>query len=59
MKIREYAKAVGFEVVGKLSYMGMYGLNNRCYMDEEKNLYLIDTATGDIRIKAAPTTKAK
>ena len=59
MKIREYAKAVGFEVIGKLALMGKYHLHSRMYMDEGKNRYLIDTATGDIRIIAAPTTKAK
>ena len=53
MKIREYAKSVGFDVVGKLTYIGKYGLSNRLYMDEDKNRYLIDTILGDIRIIAA------
>ena len=59
MKIREYAKSVGFAVIGKLTLMGKYGLCTRCYMDEGKNRYLIDMVTGEIRIKAAPTTKIK
>ena len=50
MKIRSYAKSVGFEVVGKLTYMGMWDLNTRCYIDEERNAYLIDMTLGAIRI---------
>lgn len=50
-KIRTYAKLVGFDVVGKLTYMGKWNLLNRCYMDESKNIYLIDIVLGTIRIK--------
>ena len=48
MTIREYAKAVGFEIVGKLSRFPKgetYGLDNRkqrAYIDEAGNEYYID-----------------
>ncbi len=57
MKIRTYAKSVGFDVIGKLSYMGMWDLSTRCYIDENKNLYLLDVVLGTIRIK--PQKKRK
>lgn len=50
MKIREYAKSVGFEVVGKLTYMGKWDFSTRCYADEGKNLFLLDDL-GMIRIR--------
>lgn len=50
MKIRAYAKAAGFEVVGKLTYMGKWNRNARWYMDEARNAYLIDTNIGGISI---------
>ena len=50
MKIREYAKSVGFEIVGKLTYMGKWDLSTRCYADENKNLFLVDDF-GMIRIR--------
>jgi hypothetical protein len=50
MKIRDYAKYVGFEIVGKLTYMGKWDLSTRCYTDEAKNLYLVDVVVGGIRI---------
>lgn len=52
MKIRDYAKYVGFEIVGKLTYMGKRGLSTRYYMDENKNLFLIDDM-GMIQIRPA------
>lgn len=51
MKIREYAKSVGFDVVGKITYLGKIGLLNRCYKDEGGNIYLIDISIGTIKIK--------
>jgi hypothetical protein len=51
MKIRDFAKSVGFEVCGKLTYMGKWDLSSRWYMDEERNIYLVDTIIGTIRIK--------
>lgn len=50
MKIRAYAKAVGFNVIGKLTYMGKWDICNRWYMDEHSNVYLVDTVIGGIRI---------
>ena len=50
MKIRDYAKYVGFEIVGELTYMGKWDLSTRCYADEGKNLFLVDDL-GMIRIK--------
>ena len=50
MKIRDYAKSVGFEIVGKLTYMGKWNLCNRWYMDEHGNAYLVDVVIGGIRI---------
>jgi hypothetical protein len=50
MKIRAYAKAAGFEVVGKLQYMGKWDLCSRWYMDEALNAYLVDTVIGGISI---------
>ena len=51
MKIRDYAKSVGFEVVGKIRYIGLRKLSCRWYMDDAGNAYVIDTATGEIEIK--------
>jgi hypothetical protein len=50
MKIRAFAKSVGFEIVGKLKYMGKWDLCNRRFMDEIGNAYLVDTVIGGIRI---------
>lgn len=50
MKIRTYAKSVGFDVVGNLRYMGKWNICNRWYMDEEQNIYLVDICIGTIRI---------
>ena len=50
MKIRAFAKEVGFEVVGKLTYMGKWDLSNRWYTDEAKNAYIVDVVVGGIRI---------
>ena len=50
MKIRDYAKAVGFDVVGKLTYMGKWDLSNRWYADEARNAYIVDVVIGGIRI---------
>lgn len=58
MKIRDYAKSVGFEIVGKLSYMGKWDLSTRCYTDEGKNLFFVDEL-GMIRIKPAKKKSAE
>lgn len=50
MKIRKYAKAVGFEVVGKLRLVGKWNICTRWYADDEGNAYLIDSVLGTIRI---------
>jgi hypothetical protein len=50
MKIRSFAKSVGFEVVGKLTYMGKWDLCSRWYMDEARNAYLVNTVIGGISI---------
>lgn len=50
MKIRDYAKASGFEVVGKIRYMGKWDALNRWYMDDAGNAYLVDVVIGGIRI---------
>ena len=48
MTIREYAKSVGFEIVGRLSRFPKgetYGIDNRkqrAYIDEAGNEYYID-----------------
>lgn len=48
MSIREYAKSVGFEIVGKLNRFPKgetYGVDNRkqrAYIDEAGNEYYID-----------------
>ena len=49
-KIRGFCKANGFEVEGRLSYMGMWDHCNRWYMDEAQTAYLLDTVMGTIRI---------
>ena len=49
-KIREYAKTVGFEIVGKISYLGKRDLCTRVYTDEAGNLFLLDVVIGGIRI---------
>lgn len=53
MKIRNYAKSVGFEVVGKITYIGYIDRSHRLYIDEAKNWYLIDTILGDVSITPA------
>ena len=50
MKIRTYAKSVGFAVIGKINYMGKWDFTNRWYMDEAGNAYLLDMSLGTIRI---------
>ena len=50
MKIRTYAKSVGFDVVGNLTYMGRWDLCSRWYVDEGQNRYIINTVIGTIRI---------
>ena len=50
MKIRAYAKAVGFDVVGKLRLMGKWDICNRWYADDAGNAYLVNTVIGGIRI---------
>lgn len=57
MKIRAFAKSVGFEVVGKIRYMGKWDLSNRWYMDDVGNTYLVDVVIGGIRI--IPTTRKR
>lgn len=51
MKIRTYAKSVGFDVIGKLTYMGKWDLCSRWYMDEGLNAYIVDIVLGEIRIR--------
>ena len=53
MKIRDYAKSVDFEVVGKITYMGKRNLSTRVYMDEAKNEYWLDEVLGTICIVTA------
>ena len=50
MKIRTFAKAVGFEVVGKLRLMGKWDNCTRWYADDVGNAYLVDVVIGGIRI---------
>lgn len=50
MTIREYAKEVGFPVVGKLLYLGRWAIGERYYMDEACNVFVVNTAIGGIRI---------
>ena len=50
MKIREYAKTVGFTVVGNLRLMGKWDLCNRWYMDEAGNAYVVNVVIGGISI---------
>lgn len=42
MKIRNFAKSIGFAIVGNLRYMGKWDRNTRYFMDEGQNVYLID-----------------
>lgn len=51
MTIRDYAKSVGFKVVGVLRYMGKWDRNTRWFMDEGHNAFLIDDVIKTIRIK--------
>jgi len=53
MNIRAYAQAVGFQVVGRISYLGKYDLSLRQYIDEAGNRYLIDTVLDKISIVPA------
>ena len=50
MAIRDYAKMVGFEVVGKLVLMGKWDLCSRWYSDEAGNIFIVDTVIGGVRI---------
>lgn len=50
MRIRDFAKSVGFDVIGKIAYMGKWDLSTRYYADEAYNLYLVDIVIGGIRI---------
>lgn len=50
MTIRDYAKSVGFEVVGNLSLVGKWDLSNRWYKDEAGNAFIVDTVIGGVRI---------
>ena len=50
MKIRAYAKSVGFTVVGKLRLVGKWDICNRWYADDAGNAYLVDVVIGGIRI---------
>jgi hypothetical protein len=50
MKIRTFAKSVGFDVVGNLRLMGKWNLCCRWYMDEGGNAYIVDVILGTIRI---------
>ena len=50
MKIRDYANSVGFDVVGKIHYVGKWDLSNRWYSDEAGNIYLVNVVIGGIRI---------
>ena len=54
--IRTYAKSIGFDVVGKLRYMGKRDRNNRWFMDDEQNVYVINDAAKSINI--LPNKKA-
>ena len=60
MKIRNYAKSISFDVVGKLRYMGKWDRNTRWFYDEGQNAYLIDDVIKTVRIipnkKACGTT---
>ena len=49
-KIRTYAKSVGFDVIGKLRYMGKWDRNSRWFMDNEQNIYLLNDVTQGISI---------
>lgn len=49
-KIRTYAKSIGFDVIGKLRYMGKWNRNNRWFMDDEQNVYLINDVCQSIDI---------
>ena len=49
-KIRDYCKKIGFDVVGKLSLGGKWDLSSRYYMDEEGNVFIVDTNIGGICI---------
>lgn len=50
MKIRKYAKSVGFDVVGKLRYMGKWNRRTKYFVDDGGNAYLIDDFTKEIGI---------
>lgn len=50
MKIRDFAKSVGFDVVGKIRYMGKWNISNRWYMDDACNVYLVDVVIEGIKI---------
>ena len=50
MTIRDYAKSVGFDVVGKLKYMGKWNRRTKYFADDAKNAFLIDDYTKEIGI---------
>lgn len=50
MKIRDYCKEIGFEVVGNLSLAGKWDLSSRYYTDKAGNAFIVDTNIGGIRI---------
>ena len=49
-KIRNYAKSINFEVIGKLRYMGKWDRNNRWFMDDEQNIFIINDVVKSINI---------
>ena len=53
MKIREFAKSVGHEVVGKIRYVGKSDKNCRLYLDEANNEYYLDVVLGSVCIVCA------
>lgn len=53
MNIREFAKSVGFEVVGKITYLGKESRNTRVYLDEAGNEYWLNSLSESITIVTA------
>ena len=49
-KIRDHAKQIGFEVVGKLSLMSKWDLCSRWYTDEAGNVFVVDVIIGGVKI---------
>ena len=52
-KIRDYCKKIGFEVVGKITYMGKRNPLHRMYMDEAGTKYWICEAVGEVYVLPA------